>query len=86
MKCLQCESSRIVSGVRPVDHGHGGTTYNLSLEAYANPNAWLFKEAHASPMLANVCADCGYVMFYVSVSEALRLERQKELGEKRNRS
>lgn len=57
--------------------------YNLSLEVYANPSAWLFKETHSSPMLANVCVECGYVMFYVSIPEARKLEQQKERGEKR---
>lgn len=78
MKCLQCESSRIVADVRAVDHGHGNGKLDLKLEVYGKPDAWIFKEAHAGILRANVCADCGFVMFSVSVKDARKLERHQK--------
>lgn len=86
MKCLQCESTRIVTNARAVDRGEGNYKSDLKLEVYGNPDAWIFKDTHASPLKANVCADCGFVMFFVSVDEARQLERQKQNGENRRRS
>ncbi|PHS10662.1 MAG: hypothetical protein COA78_10900 [Blastopirellula sp.] len=77
MKCLQCNSERIVMNVRAVDreqhHKH-----DLTLEVYENPDAWVFKGVHEGVLKGNVCADCGFVMFSLSVSDAQKLERHQK--------
>ena len=77
MKCLQCSSEDIVQNVRAVDHGDANHKYDLQLEVYENPAAWVFKGAHQGVLRANVCADCGFVMFSVSVGDASELKRHK---------
>ena len=78
MKCLQCGSDDIVKNVRIVDRGDHNTRHNLSLEVYAKPSAWIFKEAKQGILKANVCADCGFVMMSVSKSEAIMLKKAKK--------
>ena len=76
MKCLQCGSERVVKDVRVVDHGHNyGMKFDLTLEAYRDSNAWVFKGAEAFPLQANVCAACGFVMLSVSPQDAQRIEQ-----------
>ena len=75
MKCLQCSSERIVRNVRVVDRAHANMKSDLRIEVYENPDAVLFKGAHGEVLKANVCAECGFVMLSVSVSEARKLER-----------
>ena len=74
MKCLQCESERIVKNVRAINYGHGGLRYDLRLLGYNNPDAWIFKDSYELVLKANVCADCGFVMFSVSIEDAQKLE------------
>lgn len=73
MKCLQCKSTRITERVRAVDHGHGQSTNDLSLQTYKDRHAIFFKGATSYSMHANVCADCGFVMFFVGRDDASRL-------------
>lgn len=77
MTCLQCESTRIVENVRCVDRGHSNVAHDLKVEVYSDPAAWVFKGAQGGNLRANVCADCGYVMFTVSVEDARKLEEHK---------
>ena len=85
MKCLQCESERIVKNVRTVDHGDGGRILDLTLEVYNKPDALIFKEAVAGVLKANVCVDCGFVMFAVSTKDAEKLERYQKEESKRSK-
>ena len=85
MKCLQCESDDIIRNVRVVDRGDHHAKYNLSLEVYANPKAWVFKDTKTGHVRANVCADCGFVMMTVSKADAQKLKRAKATGGKKRR-
>ena len=78
MKCLQCESKRIVKNVRAIDKGDGNVKRDLTLEVYEDPNAWIFKGAHEGVLSGNVCVDCGFVMFCVSKADALKLEKHQK--------
>ena len=78
MKCLQCQSERIVKNVRAVDKGESNMTLDLSLEVYSDPQAWIFKGTQRGVLKANVCVECGFVMFNVSVEDAKNLERFKK--------
>lgn len=78
MRCLQCDSSRIVEDTRCIDRGESHLKHSLTLEVYANPEAWIFKDPQQGILRANVCADCGFVMFNVSVADAQKLERHKK--------
>jgi predicted nucleic-acid-binding Zn-ribbon protein len=64
--CPKCDGTVIVQGVRVLDRGHNGVKKDLSLAAYASPEAWLFKGEVLAPLHACVCAACGYVEFYAT--------------------
>ena len=78
MKCLQCQSERIIEKVRVVDKGEGNWKGDLTLEVYENPDAWVFKGPKEGKVHANVCVDCGHVMFGISLLDARKLERYKK--------
>ncbi|WPD20891.1 MAG: hypothetical protein SD837_11845 [Candidatus Electrothrix scaldis] len=78
MKCIQCGSPDIVRDVKVVDHGHYNTPMDLGFEVHEAPEAWVFKGTHRAVLKGNVCVDCGYVMFSVSVSDAQKLKKYKK--------
>ena len=78
MKCLQCESERIVKNVRALDCGDSNMKLDLRIEVYDNPDAWIFKGAVGGTLKANVCVDCGFVMVAVSTADAQKLERYQK--------
>jgi len=69
MKCLQCNSDEIVKNVRAIDDNRNYKG-DLRLEVYENPNALLFRGTNKLPLTANVCSDCGFVMWFVSKENA----------------
>ena len=78
MKCLQCGSDDIVKNVRAVDHTDYKSKTDFKLEVYAKPEAWIFKEPHEGTVRANVCASCGYIMFNLSLEDAIKLKNKKK--------
>ena len=72
-KCLNCSGSNIASGIRVIDRGHGDGKRDLKLEVYDKPDALVFKGAHDASLHADVCKECGHVMFYVEVDDATEL-------------
>lgn len=83
MKCLQCQSTRLVRNARAVDHLDHLTKLGLRLEVDADPDAWLFKGTEAGTLTAHICADCGFVMFFMAKQDA---EKLYEVQERRDRS
>jgi hypothetical protein len=77
-KCLNCDGSRIVSDVRVVDRGHSDFRRDLKLEVYGEPDAIFFKEPHDATLRADVCEDCGHVMFFVARSKAVELSEYND--------
>jgi uncharacterized OB-fold protein len=75
MKCLQCGSTDIVKEVRVVDRGNNDFKSDLNLEVYEEPNAFIFKGTHKGKLSANVCVDCGFVMFTVTTDAARELKK-----------
>lgn len=74
-RCLNCDGSRIVSDVRVLDRGHSNLKGDLKLEVYKEPDAIFFKEPHQGTLRADVCEDCGHVMFFVTRNEAAELSK-----------
>ncbi|MDH7445434.1 hypothetical protein [Aquimarina sp. 2201CG14-23] len=75
--CTNCKSDKIVSGVRVTDLGEGNAKFDLSLETYKKPKAFLFKGAKRYTIKANVCCSCGKVETYIENPEELWAENQK---------
>lgn len=73
MKCIQCQSERLVHDARAVDYYDLGMKRALKLELDSNPDAWVFKGTTAGELNATVCADCGFVMFSMAKHDAERL-------------
>lgn len=70
--CAKCGSAAVVRGVRVMDRGHGSADAgDLSLAAYGNPRAWVFKDKVTTPLSACVCAACGYTELYAADPLAL---------------
>jgi len=83
LKCLQCNSTDIVKNVRAVDRSHSNSINDLKLEVYENPNALFFKGVYEGRLKANICVDCGFVMWNISVIEARSLKRHQNKNIKR---
>lgn len=82
MKCLQCQSERLVHGARVADYIDMGVRSTLKLELDTNPEAWLFKGTEAGELRAKICADCGFVMFSLTKEDAEKLYRiEKRMSE-----
>ena len=75
MKCVQCNSENILENVKVVDRGHYDGKHEMILEVYENPDALIFKSAHSGVVKANICVDCGYVMFSISTADAQKLKK-----------
>ena len=73
MKCLQCQSGRIVHNAKAVDYIDYTIKKPLKLELDANPDAWVFKGTTGGHLSARVCADCGFVMFSMDKADAEKL-------------
>ena len=78
MRCLQCGSEKIAEGVHAIDHVDHGVRRSLSLLTNGNPRALIFKQPEFYPLSANVCADCGYVMFTVFKHDAAKLYENRK--------
>ena len=75
MKCLQCQSERLVTEASAVDYFDMAIKRPLKLELDSNHEAWVFKGTQAGELKATVCADCGFVMFSMTKEDAERLYR-----------
>ena len=70
-RCPKCQSTDIISGVQPLDLGHGNAAHTAQLATYRNPEAFLFKGRQSTRLKAWVCAQCGYVEFFADNPRAL---------------
>lgn len=78
MKCIQCQSERLVVDAKAVDYFDMAIKRPLKLELDSNPDAWVFKGTTAGELNATVCADCGHVMFSMAKHDAERLYKIQE--------
>ena len=76
MECNQCGSNDIVRNVRAIDM-NDSFNKNLRLEVYEDPNALLFRGTYEAELKANICANCGFVMWFVSKGDAAEMKRIK---------
>ena len=70
MICLNCDSKEIVTDLL-VTQGDVG---QFSLLDFEDPEALVFKGSIKAEVRAKVCADCGFVMFYVAKSNARKFQ------------
>lgn len=73
-RCIQCQGSDILRGVRVIDRMKHGSR-DLSLEVHEKPDALIFKETHTVALAANVCVTCGFVMFSVPLEQAKMIKK-----------
>jgi len=71
--CPKCHSSDIIGNVRPLDRTDNGT-HTTQLATYRNPDAFIFRGAQKTPILAWVCGECGFVEFYAENAKALKID------------
>ncbi len=84
MKCVQCNSTRIIENVRAVDFGDLDRRKDLTIEIAEKPEARVFKGMHEAKVTASVCADCGFVMHSVSKEDAERFFQVQEIQKSKN--
>ncbi|MEO1618381.1 MAG: hypothetical protein AAFV88_21190 [Planctomycetota bacterium] len=78
MKCMQCQSERLVRDVQAVDYFDMAAKQPLKLELDANPEAWIFKGTTGGELRASVCTECGFVMFSMAKEDAERLYKLQQ--------
>jgi hypothetical protein len=69
--CSRCGSHEVIPNVRIVDRGDGNMRRDLQVELYENPDAFIFKGAHAGTLSASICGSCGYIEIRVSNPQEL---------------
>jgi len=82
-KCPKCASAMLLDHLRVLTGGE--SLQHLTVQAYGNPDALVFKERANSKMEATVCGECGYTELYAvdpkslakAVAEAGRKSRRK---------
>jgi predicted nucleic-acid-binding Zn-ribbon protein len=72
-RCPKCHSTDIIANAEPLDRGESHITRTAKLATYSDPHAFLFKGQHSTTMSAWVCAECGFVEFYATEPQALKL-------------
>lgn len=65
MKCTQCGSTQIFRHLRVLDQVGDSDKSDLALETHMSPQALFLTDAVSIPVAANVCIDCGNVMFSI---------------------
>ena len=82
MKCTQCNSTDIVKGIRVVDRGEDNSKGDMHLEVWLKPDAIFRVNAVSAKVLANVCGECGNVMFSVDQEGVSDLRNATEVTSK----
>ncbi|MBX9628743.1 MAG: hypothetical protein K2X82_33425 [Gemmataceae bacterium] len=68
--CPKCQGTAILQGLRVLDRAHGKTE-DLTVAAYAKPDAWVFKGEVRGELWACVCGACGFTELYATNLDAL---------------
>jgi predicted RNA-binding Zn-ribbon protein involved in translation (DUF1610 family) len=63
--CPDCGSQKIVPEVPLLDHfgDVGGFSKPASVAVHGQPDAWFFKDTTLATLAADVCGNCGFVVF-----------------------
>lgn len=69
--CAKCASDKVIPRATLVDRADYNIETNLVAKVYADPDAFLFKGAQRSEVVARICGQCGYVELYVENPEDL---------------
>jgi hypothetical protein len=69
--CPKCESDKIISDARVLDHAHYSSDVGLHVAVDENPTAWIMKDTETSKVSAQICGNCGYVELYALDPDAL---------------
>jgi hypothetical protein len=62
MVCAKCGAEQVIPRVKVLDRGDG--TRELGVEVTRYPEAFIFKEATHSNLIARICGVCGYTELY----------------------
>ena len=68
--CAKCSSSKIIPKARIID-SDGDFRWDLTIEVYEDPSAFIFRGTHKEKMFARICGACGYVETYVENPQEL---------------
>ena len=79
MKCTQCGSTQIFQHLRVLDQVGEKDKSDLALETHLSPQALFLTDAVSIPVAANVCIDCGNVMF--SIRDAADLAKIQQAAQ-----
>lgn len=69
--CPKCESDKIISDARVLDHADYSADVGLHVAVDEKPNAWILKNTEMSKVYAHICGECGFLEFYASEPNAL---------------
>ncbi len=77
--CHECGSTKIVPEVRAIDKFREGDNI-MQVAFFTKKKSWYsFREKNYSLVSARVCADCGYIAFFVKDPQKLWDAYQKAL-------
>ena len=75
MKCTQCNNTDIIPNIRVLDRVGDDGKSDLALETHISPHALFVNDTVSIPLTANVCGNCGLVMFSINEPKHLDLLR-----------
>ena len=75
MKCVQCESQRIVSDISVMDTGTHNINLGLRVFHQKDPDAFIMKGTTLAAVTAHACADCGFLMLKAPVEWLQEVEK-----------
>ena len=63
--CPDCGSEKIVPSLPLLDHygDYGAYNKEASVAVHGKPEAWVFKDTTLGTLTADVCGECGLVVF-----------------------
>ncbi|HLY08113.1 MAG TPA: hypothetical protein VKW04_02290 [Planctomycetota bacterium] len=67
-KCAKCGCNRILEHLHVLTKGESA---EVTIQAWGNPQAVLFKDRASSPLEAAVCSECGFTELFVSDPKVL---------------
>ena len=79
MPCPKCGSDKIMPNVRIVSI-ESGSSIQVHLEVYKDPEAVIFKGSCRDPLRAQVCGECGLTELYANRPRSLWKVYAKSAG------
>jgi hypothetical protein len=67
--CSKCGSSQVIPNARVLFHE--GRHFDVEVAVEAKPDSWFFKGRRKCPLMARVCAACGFAELYATDPQQL---------------